>query len=129
MQRLLTNRNNRMVNGNTFFNVAEAPAAAPIVPIPPQTPEALLQITDFQRILLINISEQLERLQTLRAALRAILVSGAATISEISEEAPVQALIFAEILAEDLSVAQREIQEVRNNLRNLVLTLAGTFVI
>lgn len=50
MQQLLTAKNNRLLNGNTFFNVAAAPAA-PAVPIPtPVTPLVQLITKDIARI-------------------------------------------------------------------------------
>ncbi|WP_420743567.1 hypothetical protein [Priestia aryabhattai] len=50
MQQLLTAKNNGLLNGNTFFNVAEAPVA-PAVPIAtPVTPLVQLITKDIARI-------------------------------------------------------------------------------
>ncbi|MEJ9314269.1 hypothetical protein P4655_23205 [Priestia megaterium] len=65
MQRLQITSNNGLANGNTFFNVAEAPAA----PTPP-TPQAPFTLSTGIQQVLINILSTAREIQRVRRQFR-----------------------------------------------------------
>ncbi|MFF2445247.1 hypothetical protein [Priestia megaterium] len=125
MQRLQTTRNNRVVNGNTFLNVAELPEAPPIIPQPtPQAPPAPT-LTPTQRRLVRDILEKGRRLRVLRGQLefQAFLLFNEIRefgLGTISEDVFI-ASIFT--IVGEIGRIQAEIEEVRGSLLATVLEL------
>ncbi|MEH7411723.1 hypothetical protein [Priestia megaterium] len=83
MQQLLTAKNNGLVNGNTFFDVAAAPAIPtppPAVP-PPVTPLVQIVTKDIARI-----ARQIRILQRELHAAIVLAISAAALLRRVEEE-------------------------------------------
>ncbi|MGG3570321.1 hypothetical protein ABET11_27085 [Priestia megaterium] len=68
MQRLQITRNNSLVNGNTFFDVAEAPAVP--TPAPPPTPTPQAPVTAIQQTLINNILSTAREIGRVRTQIR-----------------------------------------------------------
>lgn len=115
MQRLQITRNNSLVNGNSFFQVAEAPAVPTPVPTPvpsPPTPQA--QVTAIQQTLISNILSIARDIGRIRRQIRE------------TAEALLGGLVLATRIIRQINAASIVIPPGEPNLEEIVL---GVFVL
>lgn len=124
MQQLLTAKNNGLLNGNTFFNVAEAPVApvTPAVPIPtPVTPLVQLITKDIARI-----ARQIRILQTELSSQSRIAIFSLAVLAVTSSEETEQlatAAFFSSVGA--IGRIRSQLQALRDELNEDIVILLG----
>lgn len=111
MQRLQITRNNSLVNGNSFFQVAEAPAVPSPAPSPP-TPQA--QVTAIQQTLISNILSIARDIGRIRRQIRE------------TAEALLGGLVLATRIIRQINAASIVIPPGEPNLEEIVL---GVFVL
>ncbi|WP_194758468.1 hypothetical protein [Priestia megaterium] len=122
MQQLLTAKNNGLLNGNTFFNVAEAPAA-PVTPAAPAPVTPLVQLItkDIARIARQIRILQRELLTQTRIALLAFVLLQTATTEET--EGLAIAAFFSAVGA--IESIRRQLQALRDELDEDIAILLG----
>ncbi|GAB1787162.1 hypothetical protein [Priestia megaterium] len=122
MQQLLTAKNNGLLNGNTFFNVAEAPAA-PVTPAAPAPVTPLVQLItkDIARIARQIRILQRELLTQTRIAILALVLLQTATTEENEQLA--LAAFFSAVGA--IGRIRSQLQALRDELDEDIVILLG----
>ena len=118
MQQLLTAKNNRLLNGNTFFNVAAAPA----VPIPtPVTPLVQLITKDIARIARQIRILQRDLLRQYSIGILSLVLLSTTTSEETEQLAT--AAFFSAVGA--IGSIRSQIQALRDELNEDIVILLG----
>ncbi|MDF2010160.1 hypothetical protein [Priestia megaterium] len=132
MQQLLTAKNNGLLNGNTFFNVAEAPAApvTPAVPIPIPTPAAPAPVTPLVQIVIKDIARIARQITIKQAELResiSLALITAVTLRQTDLSEDEEAVIFARFFSQIGNIARvnSELQALRDELDADIVILLG----
>lgn len=125
MKRLQITSNNRSVNGNAFFDVAEAPAAPPVVPPTPPTPQA--PVTTLQQTLISNIFSTVRDIGRVRRQIRntvEALIGGSFLLRRRLRQ--LRASVFgAPLVGPTLAEIELGIFVLQSQLENLRIQLVG----